>query len=150
MQCFTASLWATRTLPGRGARWTAPPTRYMWKHTQRSHSPTESRSALAAFHPINFAVENRRCVAGHRQLHRTLLHLQQRQLHRAQHHQPGHKHRSGEVRMQRHQRNRKHGGDHYITSAQPPGATLAFPGRARRDYNPGRHHRCVRETQDAR
>lgn len=95
-------------------------------------------------------LRNRRCVAGHRQFHRTLLHLQQGQLHRAQHHQPGYQHRSGEVRMQRHQRNRKHGGDHYITSAQPPRATLAFPGRARRDYNPSRYHRCVRETQDAR
>lgn len=56
MQCSTASLWVTRTLPGRGTRWTAPPTRYMWKQT-RSYSTTKSRprscSASAAFDAIN-------------------------------------------------------------------------------------------------
>lgn len=152
MRCFTASLWDTHILPGLGVRWTAPPTRYVRRQTRSCRMP-ESRpgicSTWATVKDINLEKMDP-CVAGHRQFHWTLLHLQQRQLHGAQHHQLGYKHRSGEIRMQRHQRNREHGGDHYITSAQPPRTTLAFPGRARRDYNPGRDHRCVRETQDAR
>lgn len=112
--------------------------------------PRVGRAAAPRRPPLTLlTLRNGRCVAGHRQFHRTLLHLQQRKLHRAQHHQPGHNHRSGEIWMQRHQRHRKHCGDHYTTSAEPPGTTLAFPGCACRGYNPSRYHRCVRETQDA-
>lgn len=64
---------------------------------------------------------------GNRQLHRPLLRLQQRQLHRAAHRQPGHRSGSRRVLLQRHQPVRQPRGEVRAPGAQPPGPPVAPP-----------------------
>lgn len=86
---------------------------------------------------------------GNRQHHRPLLRLQQRQLHRAAHRQPGHRSGSRRVLLQRHQPVRQPRGEVCAAGAQPPGPPVAPPRGSGWDHHPHHHHRRLWEAQEA-